>query len=124
MFSGGEYNEKRDGSLEEYFKTHDGGSAFPLFRGPKIYEQIWNKGYMVPEFTWLRLMWNIGRSDEHFSVQENGKLEGICDLKAHAGRSGVYSHTEIISDDPNTPCFELGNLKTRDREPPLILLGK
>lgn len=121
MFFGGNYREETDGPLEKYFETHDGYSTFPLFRGPAIYEKIWNEGYILPGFTWLRLMWNIGRDDEHFFAHDDGKLEGISHARAHAGREGVYHHTEIIFDDPDTPCFELGRLKTWDREPPAIL---
>ena len=124
MFFGGEYNEERDGPLERYFETHDGFSTFPLFRGPSIYERIWNEGYIIPRFTWLRLMWNLGRDDEHFAILEDGGLEGISHAPAHAGRPGNYEYTDIIFDNPNTPCFELGNLKTWERVLPKIRLGE
>jgi hypothetical protein len=71
------YDRKRDGSLEEYFETHDGHSCFPLFKGHAHYKLLWNKGYLQPEMSIIRLMWNIGREDEHFLVKSKDILQGI-----------------------------------------------
>ena len=104
------YKPERDGSLEDYFETHDGFSTFPLFRGVEIYEKLLKEGYLIPNYSIIRLMWNFGREDEHFLVVENGRLQGI-QSPAHAGRKGVMDYKEIIKEEG--PCFEAQNLKVK-----------
>ncbi len=78
------YKLERDGSLEKYLEIHDGITSFPLFKGIEIYQKLFDEGYLVPNVSVIRLMWNIGREDEHFLVLEDGKLEGLS-LSAHSG---------------------------------------
>jgi len=106
----GWYKSERDGSLEKYLETYDGFSCFPLFRGIEIYNKLLEGGYLIPNYSLIRLMWNIGREDEHFLVLENRKLEGIS-LTAHSGMPGIYEAKEIIKDDG--PCFEAQNLRRK-----------
>ena len=100
------YKPERDGSLEDYLKTHDGISCFPLFKGIKIYEKLLKEGYLIPNYSTIRLMWNVGREDEHFLVLEDSKLEGLS-LSAHSGREGIHDYKKILK----KICFEAQHLK-------------
>lgn len=95
--SEGWYTPERDGSLEKYLETHDGFSCFPLFKGIEIYEKLLKEGYLRPDYSVIRLMWNIGREDEHFLVLKNGKLKGLA-LSAHSGRGGIHDYQEILKE--------------------------
>ena len=108
----GYYVPERDGNLDEYLEKHDGFSSVPLFRGIRIYEQLWKEGYLQSDYSYIRLMLNVGREDEHFQVIERGRLRGI-ELQAHSGRKGEFDATEIITQDG--PCFEVGNIVTKKR---------
>ena len=108
-YSTGLYVPKRGGSLEKYLETHDGHSVFPLFRGPKMFEILMKKGYFLPDYSVVRLMWNVGRGDEHFYVDKDYKLVGV-DVPVHAGRHGVHSYKDILKDDG--PSWEASSLAT------------
>ena len=105
--SGAAYNPERDGSLEEYLRTHDGLSAFPLFHGYAQYKMLWDEGYLVPDWSVIRLMWNVGRGDEHFFVKGEFELVGVHDIQAHAGREGIHDPREILEEGV---CFEASGL--------------
>ncbi len=79
----------------EYLKIHDGFQVHPLFEGYEQFEFLKSKDLLVPKITSIRLMWNIGRWDEHFSITEDFKLEGIL-LNAHSGRPGISDPKEIL----------------------------
>jgi len=55
-----------------------------------------DEGYILPEFTSIRLMWNTGRDDEHFIVNEQFQLEGCDGLIHHAGRPGIFDPEEFL----------------------------
>lgn len=92
------YIPNRDGILEEYLKIHDEFSCFPLFKGYEQYELLWDKGYLIPGQSVIRLMWNIMREDEHFWVLSKTKLQGISNVKAHVGRPGIHNAKEILEE--------------------------
>ncbi len=102
---GAAYNPKRDGSLEKYFETHDGLLAFSLFRGFDQFEMLRKEGWLGPRITIIRLMWNVGRGDEHFEVTDNFQLLGL-EAQAHAGREGVHDPQKVLEEGP---CFEVHN---------------
>ncbi len=108
MFSsdGGCYTPERDGTLAEYLTTHDGHSAFPLFKGLEQFELLRREEWFAPRMSIIRLMWNVGRDDEHFAVIEDFQLQGIGH-GAHAGREGIHDPADVLQ---NAPPFEATNL--------------
>ena len=70
---------------------------------------IINEGYLRPNHSIIRLMWNFGREDEHYLVLKDGKLKGL-ELPAHSGREGVHDYKKIL----NGVCFEAQYLKNRE----------
>ncbi|PIN91971.1 hypothetical protein COU61_01700 [Candidatus Pacearchaeota archaeon CG10_big_fil_rev_8_21_14_0_10_35_13] len=113
FFGGGQYNPKTNGPLERYLETHDGRTSFPLFKGWKHYEMLWDRGYLEPGMSVIRLMWNDGREDEHFLVMGVREIEGMSELQAHAGREGTQDPKRILS-EKNCPPWEAHSL---NREP-------
>ena len=104
------YDPKRDGNLEEYLLTHLGYvGPFNLFKGYEWYKILVEKEYLVPHIGVIRLMWNIGRDDEHFVITEDFRLEGM-EAPAHAGRKGIHDPKDILTDDG--PGWEAHNLNT------------
>jgi hypothetical protein len=100
FLSGGAYDFKRDGPLKKYFETHDGLNCFPLFRGFEIYDELWDEGWLCPLQSNVRVMWGLGRGDEHYGVLSKTELEGT-ELKYHSGKAGIYFPKEILSQGPN-----------------------
>jgi hypothetical protein len=109
FFGGGWYNPERDGTLEEYLTLHDGHSSFPLFRGYSQFKLLVDEGYILPEWSAIRLMWNVGRDDEHFFIDENFQLVGCDDLRHHAGRPGTFDPEEFL-ERKDLPPWEAHNL--------------
>lgn len=107
------YHPERDGSLAEYLELHDGWSSMPLFKGYEQYKMLWDLGYLEPHVSSIRLMWNMGREDEHFSVLGLHEIEGCSELRAHAGRAGIHDPKEVLSEE-NCPEFEA---QTWNRKP-------
>ena len=89
----------------KYLKIHDGFQVHPLFEGYEQFEFLKSQNLLVPRITTIRLMWNIGRGDEHFDITEDFKLEGIL-LNAHSGRPGIHDPKEILQIKDN---FRSGN---------------
>ena len=114
--SEGWYNLERDGGLEEYLETHDGFFTFPLFKGIEIYEKLLKDDYLIENYSVIRLMWNIGRDDEHFLVLEDRKLEGLA-LSAHSGRGGSHDYKEILKE----ACWEAQSIKRNPKAINFIL---
>jgi hypothetical protein len=111
------YTPSRDGTLEQYLESHDGTYAFPLFKGYEHYKLLWNDGWIQPEVTAIRLMWNVGRGDEYLGILDKDTCVGI-QLPAHSGRPGNHSIKEILSDS-STPCWEISTPRPktyRDKE--------
>lgn len=92
---GAAYEPKRDGPLEEYLKIRDGFSCFPLFRGYKQFKMLWDLGYLEPHISVIRLMWNLGRGDEHYGVLGEFELEGI-ENHAHGGEVGTHDVRKLL----------------------------
>lgn len=102
------YTPDRDGDLKKYLEIYDGLAAFPLFRGFEQYVMLKDKGLFLPDYSVIRLMWNVGRGDEHFLVLEDYRLEGL-QTPAHAGREGIHEPEKIFTAD--CPCWEAHHLK-------------
>ena len=101
------YTPKRDGTLDEYLEKRRYGimpqwGVYPLFKGYDFFQRLWDEGYLEPNVSCIRLMWNWGRYDEHFSITEDGHLEGI-QLPAHSGRPGKHDPKKVLS---RGPCWE------------------
>lgn len=103
------YDPEKDGDLIEYLQTHNGISAFPLFRGYQHFKQLWDRGLFVPNRSLIRLMWNVIRDDEYFLVRGEFEIEGVSDLPAHAGRAGVYDPRKLL-DKKDCPPWEASHL--------------
>ena len=111
--SGAVYTPERDGTLEEYFETHNGISTFSRFKGFEHFEMLRKEGWLAPRISVIRLMWNVGRGDEHFGITPDYKLEGMS-APEHGGRSGI-SEPRVVSEEG--PCFEVHQpLFPRQRE--------
>ena len=106
--SSGWYTPERCGPLEEYLKTHNGVTTFPLFKGYRYYKEMKRRGYLVPGFTTIRLMWNIVRDDEYFIITDDFQLQGLDSLPAHAGRPGIHDPKKILS---RGPCWEVNHFR-------------
>ena len=102
------YNEQRDGHLDEYLRTHDGSAAFPLFRGHEQFKMLWERGYLEPQVSIIRVMWNIMRDDEHYRVIDEKTLEGIF-ATAHGGLAGMHDAEKFLGDE-NCSAWEAQNL--------------
>jgi hypothetical protein len=72
---------------------------------------LWEQGYLLQNFSYIRLMWNIGRGDEHFLVLEEGLLQGL-EAGIHSGREGIHKPEKILR--KKNPCWEAQHLA---REP-------
>ena len=101
-----QYSPERDGTLEQYFETHDGNSASALFKGFNQFTLLREEGWLAPRMTIIRLMWNFGRDDEHFGVTDEYLLQGL-QLPAHSGREGVH-HPRIVLEEG--PRFEASHV--------------
>jgi hypothetical protein len=99
------YNPKMDGTLCEYLTLHNGTFSFPLFKGFEHYKMLRDGGFLIPDNSVVRLMWNVVRDDEHFQVIEEYKLRGVSYLPAHAGREGVFDPEELLEGD--CPAWEI-----------------
>jgi len=108
------YQPEKDGTLEEYLETHDGLSCTPLFKGYEHYQMLWDKGYFDPEIGVVRLMWNVGRDDEHFIVLGKYKIKGCNYLPAHAGRPGIHDPRKLLS-EKTCPPWEAQSLNPRPK---------
>jgi hypothetical protein len=100
------YNPERDGTLAEYLETHDGHSCFPLFKGLGDFQLLKDEGWLEPRISIIRLMWNVGRGDEHFFVTDEFYLEGI-ENDHHGGRAGIHTPENIFK---KAPPFEAHHL--------------
>jgi len=96
------YNPERDGPLNEYFENMEHGT-FPLFRGIDQYRMLWNLGYIEPNLTGLRMMFNVGRFDEHYLIIDKDTVVGCG--KVHGGLPGKHNIEEILGED--SPPFEV-----------------
>jgi hypothetical protein len=105
--TGGCYNPQRDGDLDKYLEVHNGRSCFPLFHGIKWFYTLRDNGLFLPDFSVVRLMWNMGRGDEHFCLTQDYKLEGM-QANYHSGRPGIHEPEAILTDE--NPPWEAFNL--------------
>jgi hypothetical protein len=101
------FDPKAD-SLEEYLKIYNGRSAFPLFEGYEPYRMIWDKGLFIPDFSIIRVMWNVGRGDEHYLVSGEFELIGIED-EYHGAKPGKHDPRKILT--KKSPAWEAQHLK-------------
>lgn len=102
-----QYHSRRDGSLEKHLELHDGFRSHALFKGYRHFRMLWDRGYLVPDISVIRIMWNVGREDEHYLVRGKYKITGI-QAPAHSGKPGDYDPREVLSG--NCPVFEAQSL--------------
>tara|TARA_Y100000310_G_C20663429_1_gene806095 strand:+ start:2058 stop:2429 length:372 start_codon:yes stop_codon:yes gene_type:complete len=107
------YFEPRDGPLAQYFKDCRRSGAEPLFRGYGSYERLWNGGFIIPGSTVLRLNWDHGRTDEHFGILPDSRLEGISEAKFHAGRQGIHQYWQVLEEGVNFGLIGANSFKPK-----------
>jgi len=94
------YSPKAKGDLKEYLEGFDGGGADNLFFGPEYFFIIKDKGFMEPNFTYLR----INKSplpDLEYVVNEDYILEsegqGKRNMSFVGAKKGIYDPNVFIS---------------------------
>jgi hypothetical protein len=98
------YDPSRDGSIEDYVE-HCRNERIPkCFKGHEQFQQLIDLGYITPNITSIRIMYNFARGDEFYGVVDDFKLEGII-LNAHSGKKGIHDPKELLSED--VPYFEV-----------------
>lgn len=91
------YRGSIDGDIKKYLiEAHSNGMVCPTFKGYEPFEQLWDLGVVTPQITSIRLMFNIGRGDEHYIVADKEHLEGIV-IKAHPGQEGLHITKELLT---------------------------
>jgi hypothetical protein len=95
-------------TLEEYLRVHDGHMAFPLFKGYKHYQMIWERGLFVPEESIVRVMHSKGRGDEHYLVLGAFEVRGL-EHEYHGGKKGRHDVRKILT--RTCPPWEAQHLK-------------
>jgi hypothetical protein len=95
-----------DGPIEKFISLHEEEGTPPCFRGVYPYYELWDRGWVEPEITSIRLMMGDGRSDEHYLVLDKDQLEGI-QLAFHSGRSNSYNPRNLL---PTAPYWEIDGL--------------
>ena len=101
------YDQKRNGDLAEYLKEHNGSRASNLFRGFRQYRMLWQKGYLEPGISVIRIMYHTGRGDEHYLVVGENELQGI-DVPYHPGKLGIHNPRKLLSGE--CPAWEAQSL--------------
>jgi hypothetical protein len=94
------YQKERDGKLSEYLRERCfSGGTFSLFKGMKDFNMLKNYNLFRIGITSIRVMWNIGRGDEHYMIVENNgeiMLEGITGTGSHDGNPGLHKPEDIL----------------------------
>ncbi|MAG02218.1 hypothetical protein CMI42_02680 [Candidatus Pacearchaeota archaeon] len=101
------YDAQRDGTIEDYIEYCRNERLPKCFRGPEQFQRLVDLGYITPDITSIRIMYNFGRGDEFYSVVRGFKLEG-ADVLVHSGKQGIHDPRELLSGD--VPHFEIDNL--------------
>lgn len=104
--SRGWYNPKIHGSLEKYLEEHNGRTVFPLFKGYKHFKMLWDRGYITPEITFIRIMYNVGRGDEYYLVIDEDTLEGVT-AGFHSGKPGRHNIKQLLDNSPSWSTEDL-----------------
>ncbi len=104
------YVPERDGDLAKYLSKHDGTGVYSLFLGYEWFERLRDEEYLVPRMSIIRIMWNIGRGDEHFLVTEDFKLQGMS-VPHHEGQPGLHEHKKLLK--KKGPPWEAQDLNLR-----------
>ncbi|MBS3146045.1 hypothetical protein J4414_04560 [Candidatus Woesearchaeota archaeon] len=101
------YKEKRDGPLEDYLKHNDGFYSFPLFKGISFYGVLWDRGYLKPYMSFIRLMFNTGIEDENFFVIDRNSLQivrnntgSVCNVEDAIKDNKVLWQPHSLSKNP------------------------
>lgn len=100
------YNSERE-TLEEFLAQCEEDRIPFAFKGYEPFQELWNKGYIEPLITLIRLMYSHGRCDECYLVVNEHELEGL-DLETHSGKSGAHDPKELLSGD--APYWEISSL--------------
>jgi hypothetical protein len=94
------YQKERDGKLSDFIEERCfGGPASALFKGIEAFNMLEEKNLLKNGHTSIRVMWNVGRGDEHYTVvEQNGEimLEGVTSTKSHDGMAGLHKPEDIL----------------------------
>ena len=99
-----EYTPDRDGTIEDYIRMSKNQRVPLCFKGYEQFQNLVNLGYIEPNITLIRVMYNHDRGDEFYGVIDDFKLEGML-VNVHRGKEGIYNPEEILLED--TPYFEV-----------------
>ncbi|MEK6890871.1 MAG: hypothetical protein AABX03_01915 [Nanoarchaeota archaeon] len=93
------YSPEIRGDLEEYLREHNGMSADNLFHGPEYFFIIGEKGFIVPDWTYVR----VDQSpipDIGYFVNSDYLLEssghGEPNMSLMGAKKGIYDPKEIL----------------------------
>jgi len=73
----------------------------PHFKGFKPYQQMFEKGILLPRMQFIRTFYNNRGEDGFYEIIKEGKLKGIY-LPYHSGRPGIHNPQELL-DEENSP---------------------
>jgi hypothetical protein len=91
------YGGHADGDIKQHLKNmHESGAVAPTFKGYEPFKQLWDLGFVTPQITVIRLMFNLGRGDENYSIVDEENLEGVI-LNCHSGIPGVHNTKELLT---------------------------
>jgi hypothetical protein len=100
------YLPERDGALEQYLAAQFRGDVFRLFKGFEHFELLRAQGWFVPGMSAIRVMYNVGRGDEIYSVTESFQLKGI-EHSEHGAPPGIVDPAVLLA---KAPPFEAHSL--------------
>jgi hypothetical protein len=93
------YSFERNGSLEDYLRSHNGTNADNHFYGPTYFLIIRNRGYMLPLITTVRVDQSPA-PDLGFFVNVNFLLEsngpGEYNMSLVGAEKGVYDPLKVL----------------------------
>jgi len=103
------YQPKRDGALDDFLQVQfDSIGTYRQFKGVGQFNLLWERGYLVPQFSCIRLMYNLGRGDACYAVIDQKTLSGL-DAGFHSGEPGRHQLRYILT--KNAPPFEAHHME-------------
>ena len=99
----GLYYKPEDGTIEDWIEWSEDKNIPVVFKGYEALHQLWDKGYIFPGRTYLRINWSEC-SDNHYLILGRNVLEGI-DVPVHGGIEGLHLAEKILSEAPNWDIY-------------------
>jgi hypothetical protein len=106
------YTPGRDGPLKDFLEYARTGSFNPMFKGYEHYKMLWDEGFLVPDYSTIRLMWNTSRGDEGFFVKGEFQIEGMDGVALHTARPGIHDPRKVL-EAPDCPYWEAHGLSRK-----------